>query len=254
MPDNPLIGLQAPGLDGIQTPIADIETLAAQLIEEMRRVQPAGPYFIGGASFGGIVAYEMSCLLQMGGEEVGRLIILDHSPRNYPKTQVFWLKQLVRYPVYFFANLLPWLKNFFALEPGQRIARVRRRVGVMIKAFQFTLGARRDIKPDLVAADILDDVTDFPEHRLKIIETNSQALVRYTPKTITGKITYFQAHTRPFFPEVPKAEEKWRRLATGGVTVISVPGSHDNFLKEPHVREVALELIKVIQGDDGEIK
>ena len=37
-----------------------VEDLAASYIAEVRAVQPEGPYFLGGLSFGGIVAFEMA--------------------------------------------------------------------------------------------------------------------------------------------------------------------------------------------------
>jgi thioesterase domain-containing protein len=47
----------------------------------MRRVQPEGPYMLGGWSFGGLVAYEMAQLLQRAGQEVGLLGLIDTHTR-----------------------------------------------------------------------------------------------------------------------------------------------------------------------------
>ena len=43
----------------------------------MRRVQPDGPYQLGGWSFGGLVAYEMAQQLRAAGADVALLALLD---------------------------------------------------------------------------------------------------------------------------------------------------------------------------------
>lgn len=62
-----------------------IRGIAAQYLEEIRRRQPKGPYYLGGWSAGGVVAYEMVRMLlseeeEEGGKEgekVGGLVLLD---------------------------------------------------------------------------------------------------------------------------------------------------------------------------------
>jgi len=38
----------------------EVDSLAAHFVREMRAVQARGPYFLGGSSYGGIVAFEMA--------------------------------------------------------------------------------------------------------------------------------------------------------------------------------------------------
>ena len=57
-----------------------VEVMASRYIESMMRVQPDGPYWIGGECVGGIVAYEMARQLAAANQEVGALILLD-TPR-----------------------------------------------------------------------------------------------------------------------------------------------------------------------------
>ena len=81
--DVPLYGLQAPGIDGSRRlPISTIEGLAAHYIEEMRKFQPQGPYYIGGFCFAGIVAYEMARQLTERGVELGMVALIDSYPRG----------------------------------------------------------------------------------------------------------------------------------------------------------------------------
>src|SRR6185295_16996263 len=77
--DQPFYALQSRGLSGEQ-PQKTIEDMAAHYLIEIRQLQPEGPYFIGGRSLGGMIAYEMACQLHAGGEEVALLALLDSYP------------------------------------------------------------------------------------------------------------------------------------------------------------------------------
>uniref|UniRef100_UPI0038999820 non-ribosomal peptide synthase/polyketide synthase n=1 Tax=Streptomyces yaizuensis TaxID=2989713 RepID=UPI0038999820 len=78
--DRPVYGLQARGVDG-QSPFAgSVTEMAADYIEQMRRVQPAGPYHIVGYSFGATPAHEIAVQLRDQGEEVAALVIMDSFP------------------------------------------------------------------------------------------------------------------------------------------------------------------------------
>jgi len=78
--DTPLYGLQARGLDGTGDLADSIEEMAADYIEQIRSVQPAGPYHLLGWSFGGVPAHEIATRLRAAGEEVGALVVIDTYP------------------------------------------------------------------------------------------------------------------------------------------------------------------------------
>src|SRR5262249_33409017 len=75
--DQPLYGLQYPGLDGETAPLTRVEDMAAELIRHIRQVQPRGPYFLCGYSFGGLVAYEIAQQLTAQGQPVAMLAFFD---------------------------------------------------------------------------------------------------------------------------------------------------------------------------------
>lgn len=62
-----------------QAPVDTIETLASFYIQEMKKVQPQGPYHIVGHSFGACVAFEMTLQLENAGEKTA-LTLIDGSP------------------------------------------------------------------------------------------------------------------------------------------------------------------------------
>jgi amino acid adenylation domain-containing protein len=81
----PFYALQAEGIEGGQSPRADLEGMAARYVEAVRAVQPAGPYLLGGWSMGGSVAFEMARQLKARGEEVALLALFDsRAPAGSP--------------------------------------------------------------------------------------------------------------------------------------------------------------------------
>src|SRR6202041_2803284 len=77
-PDQPLYGLQAIGLSGT-APAQNftVEKMAAYYLGEIREFQPQGPYYLGGSSFGGLVAYEMARQLAAAMQTVALVAMFD---------------------------------------------------------------------------------------------------------------------------------------------------------------------------------
>ena len=74
--DQPFYSFQAQGAKELAA-IRQVEDLAAQYIQAMQAVQPQGPYFLAGHSFGGKVVFEMAQQLLRQGEVVALVAILD---------------------------------------------------------------------------------------------------------------------------------------------------------------------------------
>ncbi|MGW4650750.1 amino acid adenylation domain-containing protein [Kitasatospora sp. NPDC004289] len=81
--DIPLYGLQARGIDGTGELAGSVPDMAADYVRQIRAVQPSGPYHLLGWSFGGVVAQEIAVQLQVAGEMVGALVILDAYPAGH---------------------------------------------------------------------------------------------------------------------------------------------------------------------------
>ena len=71
--DQPLFGLQARGLDGIEEPLDSIPEIARRYLMEVLEHNPTGPYAIAGYSIGGIIAAEMVHQLKAMNKEVKML-------------------------------------------------------------------------------------------------------------------------------------------------------------------------------------
>ena len=79
-----IYGVQARALDGTSRYPGSAGEMAAEYIEQIKTIQPAGPYYLLGYSFGGLIAYEMAIQLREHGDDIAALIIGDvYPPRPY---------------------------------------------------------------------------------------------------------------------------------------------------------------------------
>jgi thioesterase domain-containing protein/acyl carrier protein len=73
----PLIAIRARGLYGDEPLPQTLAEMAADYVRAIRSRNPSGPYWIGGWSLGGVVAFEVARQLVVDGSEVSGLILLD---------------------------------------------------------------------------------------------------------------------------------------------------------------------------------
>src|SRR5439155_9094971 len=108
--DQPVYALQAQGLDGKRPPHTTIEAMAAHYLDEIRTVQPEGPYFLGGFCLGAVIAFEMAQQLHAHGERVALLAALDASGprcnRSLRDYLHFAMQALRRHPLGLFRYLI----------------------------------------------------------------------------------------------------------------------------------------------------
>lgn len=82
-PDQPLYGLQARGLNGKEQFHTCIEDMASYYIQEIRTVQPEGPYQLLGYCLGGVVAFEMAQQLTSQGQQISFLASINGKSPTY---------------------------------------------------------------------------------------------------------------------------------------------------------------------------
>ncbi|MCB1054796.1 MAG: amino acid adenylation domain-containing protein, partial [Acidobacteria bacterium] len=121
--ERPFYGVQGwADLDDVEY-LGNARAMAERYVEVVRRIQPAGPYFLGGYSVGAAVALEMARLLVGAGEGVDRLLILDTDPA--PPEQTMAMEN-----VSFEGGMAQGLgipidpKTLFSLPPQERLGYV----------------------------------------------------------------------------------------------------------------------------------
>ncbi|GAB5404014.1 MAG: hypothetical protein Aurels2KO_22450 [Aureliella sp.] len=223
--NRPVYGLQSEALDG-NLPEADcVEQIAARYIDEIRSVQPLGPYHICGYCLGGTIAYEMAQQLRQSGQIVGTVALFD--------THRKWLDYSPATQLY--AN---WQQIYF--HAANVVLSGRRGVRAFLHEKMREWKRRRTRKKQAQASqneNAAGESIDAPLHVLDgFYDAISEA---YEPKKFEGRLTIF----RPKSAYVGYDSETlgWSGVATD-LNVVSLPVYPAGMLLEPFVAELTTEL------------
>jgi thioesterase domain-containing protein/acyl carrier protein len=238
-PHQPFYGIRASDADGYRQRFHRIEDMACHYLEAVRAIQPLGPYYLGGYSFGGSVALEMAQQLHAEGERVALLAILDHTPPPTRYRTAVWSRTLI---VDFAVNLVRWIvEDLWRAGRGQRLAtlclKARRALGSIRTMLQGSGVATGKGDMEAIFAG-----RAFPEPFQQLLVTHYQAMRDYVPRPYPGRVTLFRARARPLF-RLHGRDLGWTKLAGGGLEILAVPGNHETMLKPPHVTALAEALL-----------
>lgn len=95
LPERPIYGLQAVGLQGESWPQMSIRAMARRYLPEIIAVQPQGPYLLGGTCMGGLVAFELAGRLVEQGHEVRFLGMMDTTAPPFGGRRSPWNEMLL---------------------------------------------------------------------------------------------------------------------------------------------------------------
>ncbi|TRX00119.1 non-ribosomal peptide synthetase, partial [Candidatus Methylobacter oryzae] len=184
-----------------------LEELAGHYIKEMQQIQPRGPYYLMGFSFGGVIAYEMARQLQADGFQVNLVGLLDTYLRM--ETRLLPLKRIIR--------------NVFRQTPKQLFKSARNKMTDLATFYKYG--------------------TDFWPH-IYTSAPDQACHGSYQPKTYSGRVVLFQGRTEEgrIFSYVPP-EYAWRNLLGDRLEVKHLPAVHFDICREPHVKLLAAKLI-----------
>ncbi len=206
-------------------PHTGVEAMAADYLQAMRHIQPAGPYFLGGWSFGGLVAFEMARQLRAQGEAVGLLVLLDTvfaHQRDYTEEEI---------PAHILADT--------ACELGLDVSPETLRCLAPEQPLPYLLDEAQ--RAGLLPAGVgPSQVQQLLTPLLHVHRLNVRAERAYVPAAYPGRVVLFRAGERdPLAP--PGLDWRWERVAAE-VQVRAVPGMHRNMVREPYVRVLAEQL------------
>ena len=225
--ERPIYGLQARGLSGVEKPLTTIESMAALYIGEIARLQADGPLLLAGASFGGLVAFEMARQTVQTGRQVAFLGIMD---TDYPDIAA-WAAPLYERSPQFRAWMYPTVQRV------RGHVRAIQRMGPRQYWREVVLGTAPD--PTIVARDDPQEAGGpVQDGILDVIRANEAAERHYIPRPYPGRLTFFRAAGRA---DGPAGLASWRQVAEH-VEVVDVPGNHHTMRFEPHVATLAAEL------------
>ena len=204
-PEQPFYALQPRGLDGKQPCMTSVAEMAESYLREIRRVQPRGPYRIGGYSFGGLVAYEMAQQLRAQEQEVSLLALFDTYPGKM-ESRSSQMRNLRKLP----------------LEDA---------VSFLVKKGSFVLMTLRKRL----------ELRMLPRALRNVRQACAKAAAGYDVQPYDGQITLFRVKEKSA-GSLDDPYAIWWRVAAGGVDLREISGDHLSLLKEPQVRLLAEEL------------
>lgn len=236
-PGQAFYGLHPQGIIPASRPVIDIPALAARYVEEMRKVQPRGPYRVAGICAAGIIAYEIAQQLTALGQTVDTVALIDTAgPFSEITRMIINMRRLGKvadHMLTHFANI----RNLPARERGPYVKDNLRRIWRRLTGRQEQAGPRRRA----------------PVGRAYWMVYNGAylaAMARYRPKPYPGRVILFvagQGATESF------ARERlfWGKLARGGADVHVVPGTHAEMLHEPQAGVIATGLRRYLSTNPG---
>ena len=199
----PLYGLQSAGCDGDLPPLRRVEDMAAHYLEEVRQLQPDGPYYLLGFCVGAYIAFEMARQLEACGQKVALLAIVD--------TDGNW-------------KLVKSLRQQLAYH-GSRMS------GLTMQQRLRYLAGRLRFRADTILRGAA--ATAAPAARgLAIRHANVLASRLYEPGAYGGRVVYFQGND-------PRPTPFWDGIAGGGVEKRTLPATGIRLFREPAVQHLA---------------
>ncbi|MBW4563380.1 MAG: SDR family NAD(P)-dependent oxidoreductase [Mojavia pulchra JT2-VF2] len=229
--DQPVYGLQSENTAGESHNLTQVEEMAAHYLKAVRIVQSQGPYFLGGASFGGMIAYEMAQQLQAVGEKVALLALIDTpGPGHMPSENIEDDElKIMAYLLDVGANVAIASDSLEQLSADERLR-------------YFLEQGKTALR---MPADL--DISEL-RHYYHLFRSNIKAMRSYVPQAYPGRVIFFRASDRDSFnPQNP--ELGWQNLAIEGLEIHEVPGNHITMNFPPHVQVMANCLKIYLESD-----
>jgi thioesterase domain-containing protein/acyl carrier protein len=230
----PVYGLRVRGADGSAAPHSSVKDMASAYLEEIRAIQPTGPYYLIGECAGGVTAYDAARQLRECGEEVALLALLDV---ERPTLVNYW-----RYRVreMFCISLIKFhWENLRRLEWNQWPAYLRGE-GIGGAPIPSAFGQAADLARARAQAVLDIDHLGMSAPHVELARANYRRVVRrYRPGSYAGRMAIVACEK--LCRKDPALG--WSGLAQKGLHTHQVPGDHETYLRE-YVQVAAKELRK----------
>jgi len=221
--DRPVYELRPHGLDGQRAP-STVEEMAADYLREIRAVQPQGPYFIGGYSFGGLLALELAQQLKDQGQEVRLLILLAPTTPMNGRTEPAAGSAEAAMPK--FTRRVRTLWNKLRLLSG------REKIAYVSKGISWRLDVIKIAAKMMACQAFLVGGRRVPE-RFRIfyfLQISYRATQNYVAKVYTLPAALLRTQERKSLSAC------WSRLLIGQTETYNMPGGHLDVIRGPHVQ------------------
>jgi FkbH-like protein len=229
--------------------------MAAYYIEQIQRVRPQGPYFLGGMCAGGVIVYEMAQQLRARGLPVGMVILFDSAyPHAQPKLGLIAQRRGARF--------LQALRG----DDGQQSSRLRRLGRLIVTAatkarnlivyeannrlrrlsnkLRFRM-FRSAIEKGRRVPWYLEGLTVRVVYELA--EKDYQPSGKLDAPVVLARATQGEGADEPFINLYTDPLLGWGPHVARDLEVVEVPGGHSSMLQSPHVAILAEHITSYIE-------
>ncbi|PSB09960.1 non-ribosomal peptide synthetase [Pleurocapsa sp. CCALA 161] len=202
----------------------NIMGLASYYTPNLQQVQPQGPYYLIGVSFGGVVAYEIAQRLVAQGQEVKFLGLLD---TFYPD------KNSIRKPLSLKERISGHIDKVRTKGTNHVLDRVKWRFELGMNTFRSHL-----YQIDWVRENFIDTTSrNFAQvEHIQYTREYQAVNQNYVIQPYPGHINMFRA------TDDMDSKLDWQELAQSGLSIFDVPGEHLEILQEPYVSILARKI------------
>ena len=234
-PEQPIYGIQAKGLNGTDNLFDKMEDIAAHYIDEIMKQNPHGPYAIGGYSFGGFIAFEMSKQLKAMGKKVILTCMFDsYAVESYYHKPMY--KKILLKSHEIFMRIV-YALFFMAKEPKIVITNKIRFAKIILESFFEKFSFKKALTED--------NPRGYSKRASHMYQT---AFRNYKFTPYDGAIDVFRSKKQTYYMNDFKYLG-WKPYAVKGITVHEVPGHHLDMFRDPNVEEFA----KILQARLDEV-
>ncbi|MEV7194404.1 amino acid adenylation domain-containing protein [Streptomyces sp. NPDC093510] len=193
--DRPVYGVQARGLAVPEPLPQSLAEMAADYAEQIRTVQPVGPYHLLGWSLGGLIAQAVATHLEEQGEQVRLLAVIDGYPEGFGGAQ--------------YSDAAP--------EPGPDDTSTPR-------------ASDLGLPPDENIGQDMDE--GLRANMRQVIDNVGRLTPHHTPRRFQGDLLLFvAADDRPADSPAAVSGESWRPYIAGDIESHDIAASHYTMLQ-----------------------
>jgi len=222
-----------------------ITDMAAHHVRQIRRIQPRGPYILGGLCAGGTIAFEMALQLEARGHCVGLVALLDAAdpkvPRAVGRSRQRWAR---------FLGAMRDVRGFLPVRVGRMVVVASRKLGNLA---MYEMSTRARDLSNRMRFRLLRKVGDrgrpvpwyaggLPVRSVFLLAVRDYEPVRILGAPVILRATDGEGGDEPFVRRYGDPLLGWGGRVKGDLELCDMPGGHSSMLQEPHVALVAKRL------------
>jgi oxalate---CoA ligase len=225
--DQPVLGVAVPSELKLRIPYR-LEELAAAQVESILKYQTSGPYFLGGFSAEGVLAFEVARQLTAKGSKVGLVVLVDSACPAEPDP---FLPRMMR-------NARIHTNDIS--QGGFRQLRLAASGIVRRQILRFKINSWRFGRPLGIPVG-----RPAPREPMDVILANVIATRSYVAQPYSGRVLLFK-RTRDLIGRYRQPDNGWGRVVGDGLEVYRIEGDHLALLAEPGVDVLAEKLAEAL--------